>query len=46
VLISVIGTPHDPDKLARLFVPLRCERRLDRAGFAQIGCWRPGQPGV
>jgi putative transposase len=40
VLSWVIGTPHEPDALARLFAPLRYERRLDRSGYVQFRRWR------
>jgi len=40
VLQWVIGTPHEPDELARLFQPVRYTRRLDRSGYAQFRRWR------
>lgn len=40
VLGWVIGTPQEPEELARLFAPLRYERRLDRAGYVQFRRWR------
>ena len=40
VLNWVIGTPHDPARLAQLFAPVRYARRLDRAGYAQFRRWR------
>jgi len=40
VLSWVIGTPHDPELLARLFAPLRYERRLDKEGYVQFRRWR------
>lgn len=40
VLAWVRGTPHDPEELARLFAPLRYERRLDKEGYVQFRCWR------
>ncbi len=36
----VIGTPHAPDELVRLFAPLRYARRLDKAGYVQFRRWR------
>jgi transposase InsO family protein len=40
VLSWVIGTPQDPDELARLFRPVRFSRRLDRAGYVRFRHWR------
>src|SRR5690348_12906529 len=40
VLSWVIGTPQEPEELARLFAPARYERRLDRAGYVQFRRWR------
>ena len=40
VLGWVVGGPHDPDALGRLFAPLRYERRLDRSGYVQFRRWR------
>jgi transposase len=40
VLAWMAGTHRDPDELARLFAPLRYERRLDRAGYVQFRRWR------
>jgi len=40
VLNWVIGTPHDPDALARLFAPVRAVRTLDRAGYVRFRRWR------
>ena len=40
VLAWVMGAPHEPEELARLFAPLRYERRLDRAGYVQFRRWR------
>jgi len=40
VLAWVMGTPPDPEELARLFAPLRYERRLDKVGYVQFRRWR------
>jgi putative transposase len=40
VLDWVIGTPHDPLTLARLFRPLCATRRLDRVGYVRFRHWR------
>jgi hypothetical protein len=40
VLNWVIGTPHAPEELARLFQPVRYGRRLDRAGYVRFRRWR------
>jgi putative transposase len=40
VLNWVMGTPHEPDELVRLFQPVRYERRLDRAGYVRFRRWR------
>jgi len=40
VLHWVIGTPHEPEELERLFQPVRYARRLDREGYAQFRRWR------
>lgn len=40
VLNWVMGTPHEPDELARLFQPVRYDRRLDRSGYVQFRRWR------
>ena len=40
VLAWVRGTPQEPEALARLFAPVRYERRLDRAGYVQFRRWR------
>jgi hypothetical protein len=36
----VIGTPHAPEELERLFQPVRYGRRLDRAGYVRFRRWR------
>jgi putative transposase len=40
VLDWVIGTPCDLTDLARLFAPVRYNRRLDRAGYVRFRRWR------
>lgn len=40
VLNWVIGTPHEPAALERLFQPVRDHRRLDRAGYVRFRHWR------
>jgi len=40
VLNWVIGTPHEPTELERLFQPVRYGRRLDRAGYVRFRNWR------
>ena len=40
VLAWVVGRSQEPAALARLFQPVRYERRLDRAGYARFRRWR------
>jgi len=40
VLNWVIGTPHEPAELERLFQPVRHGRRLDRSGYVRFRNWR------
>jgi hypothetical protein len=40
VLDWVIGTPHDPAALERLFQPVRYGRQVDRAGYVRFRNWR------
>ncbi|HZQ37005.1 MAG TPA: helix-turn-helix domain-containing protein, partial [Dehalococcoidia bacterium] len=40
VLNWVVGTPHDPAALERLFQPVRYGRKLDRSGYVRFRNWR------